>query len=192
MLIFRIFALFFLLINFAQAAVNINSASESELTALPGIGPSKAAAIIEYRTTNGPFSSINDLSNVTGIGAKTVDGLRAQATTGEEGGQGGGVVGGVVPTKSIPTGTAANLIDINSANLNSLQGFNGVGPATAQKIIDYRTTNGLFSSCDDLIKVKGIGDKTLEKIKPSCTVIVETKSAPESEKKTKKSKKKSK
>ena len=61
-------------------------------------------------------------------------------------------------------------VNVNTADANTLTKFNGVGPSTAQKIIDYRTANGDFASCDDLTKVKGIGPATLEKIKPDCTV----------------------
>jgi len=61
-------------------------------------------------------------------------------------------------------------VDINTADASALTALNGVGPATAKKIIDYRDANGPFASCDDLTKVKGIGKKTLEKIKPDCSV----------------------
>lgn len=50
--------------------VNINTASESELVSLDGIGPSKAENIIEYRETHGGFSSIEEIMNVKGIGKK--------------------------------------------------------------------------------------------------------------------------
>ncbi len=50
--------------------VNINTASESELVSLDGIGPSKAENIIEYRETHGGFSSIEEIMNVKGIGSK--------------------------------------------------------------------------------------------------------------------------
>lgn len=62
--------------------VNLNSADEKTLETLPGIGPSKAAAIVEYRKQNGGFKSVDDLSKVEGIGDKTLDALRDQVTVG--------------------------------------------------------------------------------------------------------------
>ncbi|SOC36354.1 helix-hairpin-helix domain-containing protein [Ureibacillus acetophenoni] len=56
--------------------VNINMANESELSTLPGIGPSKAQAIIAYRQEQGNFQTVEDLKNVTGIGDKTFEKLK--------------------------------------------------------------------------------------------------------------------
>lgn len=66
----------------ASAVVNINTATKDELVALPGIGPAKAQAILDYRKLNGPFKSVDDLKNVKGIGAKRLDKLRAELTVG--------------------------------------------------------------------------------------------------------------
>jgi competence protein ComEA len=57
------------------------------------------------------------------------------------------------------------LLDINIATLEELIALPGIGPSTAQKIIDYRTENGPFSTVDDLDKVSGIGPSTLDQIR---------------------------
>ena len=58
-----------------EARVNVNTASSEELQALPGIGPGRAEAIIEYRSTVGRFARGEDLLLVPGLGPKTVDSL---------------------------------------------------------------------------------------------------------------------
>ena len=59
-----------------KQTVNLNSATAGELETLPGVGPAKAEAIIEYRETNGPFNSIEDLKSISGIGDKTYEKLK--------------------------------------------------------------------------------------------------------------------
>ncbi|MBQ0834155.1 ComEA family DNA-binding protein [Marinobacter sp.] len=56
-----------------QPVININSADAVTLANLDGIGASKAEAIVAYREANGPFQAPKDLSNVKGIGARTVE-----------------------------------------------------------------------------------------------------------------------
>lgn len=66
---------------------------------------------------------------------------------------------------------AAGPVDINSADAASLaEAINGVGVVKAQAIIDYRNQNGPFASVDDLVKVRGIGPKTLEKNRAQLTI----------------------
>lgn len=65
---------------FALAALDLNTATEAELDALPGVGPSRAQAIIEYRRTHGDFASVDDLGKVKGIGDKTLAELKPLLT----------------------------------------------------------------------------------------------------------------
>lgn len=62
------------------------------------------------------------------------------------------------------------LININTADSETLQQLSGVGPATAEKIINYRNENGKFRSAEEIKNVSGIGDKTFEKFKDKITV----------------------
>ena len=64
----------------AGAKVNINTAAESDLEALPGIGPVLAQRIIDYRTQHGPFPTVDALDDVSGIGPATMSDLRALVT----------------------------------------------------------------------------------------------------------------
>ncbi len=64
----------------ACAAVNINTATQTELEAVRGLGPSKAKAIMEYREKRGNFRSVDELDNVKGFGKASIDKLRAELT----------------------------------------------------------------------------------------------------------------
>ena len=70
--------------------------------------------------------------------------------------------------RSAPSGRVR--ININTATSQELQTLRGIGPAMARRIIEYRQISGRFSTVDDLTNVKGIGEKTLEKLRDSITV----------------------
>ena len=67
-------------------------------------------------------------------------------------------------------GFAAGKIDVNTATAVELTEINGVGSVLAQRIVEYRQVNGKFKSLDELEKVKGVGEKKLEKMKPLLTL----------------------
>ena len=92
------------------------------------------------------------------LAASSGQGCEGQACTSAEGGLSG----------SDPEGQG--LVNINTANAVQLTQLPGVGPAIAQKIIDYRTANGPFTSVDDLTKVPGIGAAKLAQIKSHARV----------------------
>ena len=77
-----------------------------------------------------------------------------------EGGAGGGS----------PGGGGAGPVNVNTATLDQLESLPGIGPALGQRIIDYREQHGPFHTVDDLLNVSGIGDKTLEDLRPLVTV----------------------
>ena len=69
----------------AYRKLDINIASEEELVVLPGIGPKKARAIVDWRRSNGPFESVDQLTSVHGIGPRTLDGLKPYVCAGGKG-----------------------------------------------------------------------------------------------------------
>lgn len=71
---------FFACLNVGFAAVNINTATEEQLSSLPGIGPSYAKAIVDYRKSNGNFKTADELKNVKGIGDKKYAKLASQVS----------------------------------------------------------------------------------------------------------------
>ncbi len=65
----------------SPAKVNINTADQAALEALPGIGPELAQRILDYRQAHGPFAQIDDLLDVPGIGAGILEKIREEITT---------------------------------------------------------------------------------------------------------------
>lgn len=171
----------------ASAAVNLNTADASELESLPGIGASKAAAIIQYRTDHGPFTSVEDLDNVAGIGPATLASLRELVVVGAAGAGGtspagtslgntpapstgptdGGGAPSSLPAAPPPAGCPVN---INLADAAGLDALPGIGASKAAAILQYRQEHGNFSSCDDLDAVSGIGAATIDSLRTCCTV----------------------
>ena len=64
----------------ALAALDLNTATKDELVALPGIGPAKAQAILDYRSAHGQFKSVEELKDVKGIGAKRYEKIKSDLT----------------------------------------------------------------------------------------------------------------
>lgn len=91
----------------ALAVVNINTASQQELETLKGVGPAKAKAIVDFRTQNGPFKSVDDLDKVKGIGAGILNKIRSEIT-----------IGGAAPVstvKPVATGAAVKAVPASPA-----------------------------------------------------------------------------
>lgn len=151
--------------------IDINTAGEDVLEVLPGIGPSKAAGIVRYREQNGPFANAEALTNVPGIGPKTLQTLLPLIEVHYE----TAVVPAALPPRVVPAPRAAAsppppvaalapaLVNLNTATAEQLESLDGIGSALALRILQDRAKNGPFRSVDDLDRVSGIGPKTIAK-----------------------------
>ena len=74
------------------------------------------------------------------------------------------------PYPRSPASSDGSRININTATAKELQTLRGIGPTMAQRIVEYRQTSGRFATVEELTHVKGIGEKTLEKIRDSIAV----------------------
>jgi len=157
-------------------SIDINTASLEELDKIVGIGLTLAQKIIDNR----PYNSLDELKKVSGIGDEKLKDIINQGCAYVENSTTSTKTNSSVNSGSSGSGSLSsknqeclsNSIDINTASLEELDKIYGVGPATAQKIIDNRPYNSL----DDLIKVSGIGETTLQKIKDQgCAYVEESK-----------------
>jgi competence protein ComEA len=169
-----VFALALLIAPMAMAGVNVNTASQSQLESLPGIGPSKANAIIEYRVANGAFTSLSGLDAVPGIGPATLKKLSVHVVFD---GESVGVPAGSTATPNSKNSKAdtpkasgeTGRVNINNADQATLQSLPGIGPSKAAAIINEREANGPFEHCGQLTRVKGVGPSTAANIATRCS-----------------------
>ena len=75
----------------------------------------------------------------------------------------------VRPASAAATASKEAPVDVNSASEQQLMSVPGIGASLAKRIVDFRDKNGKFTSVDDLMKVQGIGEKSIEKLRPYLT-----------------------
>jgi len=80
----------------------------------------------------------------------------------------------VAAVPSLAAGTPSGVVNVNSASAAELERLPGVGPALAGRILEYRQKNGSFQKVEDLMLVRGIGEKSFERLKPYVAVSGET------------------
>ena len=139
--------------------ININNADIEDLIKLPGIGQVKAKAIIDYRVNVEEFKSLKQLTEVKGIGEKTLEKILPYLET---------IGDSTEIIASIESGSLKEVsgkININTASLSELISLPGIGEKKAQKIIEYREKIDGFKNTEDIMKVKGIGEGIYTKIK---------------------------
>ena len=85
---------------------------------------------------------------------------------------------GAQDTPRSATVAASTPLNLNSASVAQLEALPGIGRATAERIVEYRQKNGGFKKAEDLMNVRGIGEKNFLKLKPLVTVAAARASAP--------------
>ena len=138
-----------------EEKLDLNTATLEELEALPAIGPVRARAILQYREESGPFYTVEQVVEVEGIGEETLEEIRPYTR---------------VETEGLPSPRSARLLDLNTATQEELDALPGIGPVKAEAILQYREESGPFRTVEEIMEVKGIGEKTLEQLRPYVTV----------------------
>jgi competence protein ComEA len=132
-----------------------NRADVIDLDRLPGVGPSTANAIVSARSETA-FATVEDLLTVRGIGPATLAKLEPHLH----------ITAG--PSSAVRAGavTESALVDVNRAGRAGLEALPGIGPALAGRIVTDRQETGPYAHVDDLLRVRGIGPATLDRIRP--------------------------
>jgi competence protein ComEA len=162
--------------------LDLNRAGTAELAQLEGVGPKLAERIVAHRRQQGPFRTVGALRQVSGIGPKTF--ARIQPWVCVEAGDDTGeavkspgrreparqpVMAARRASSKKEAALAGALINVNEASAAELQRLPRIGPVLSQRIIEERN-RARFRSVDELRRVKGIGPKTLENLRPFVTV----------------------
>jgi competence protein ComEA len=156
------------------ATIDLNRAGETELANIPGLGPVRAGQIVEERRQRGPYRNVEDLRRVKGIGPATLERIRPFLTAGSY----TSPVPAPAPlvlASAPPAGGSTKKpppkgkIDVNRASEVELRSLPGIGPKLAARIVETRQKQP-FRSVDELRRVKGIGAKTLDKLRPHVAI----------------------
>lgn len=156
-------------------SLDLNQADRVQLLQLPGVGESVAEGIEAYRAEHHSFRSVDELRQVKGIGPKLLEKLRPCVYVESPASDGEDPPPARVEKEKKPTGVGkkappSERIDVNHATAAELRRLPGIGPTLSQRIIEKREEQP-FRSVDDLRRVRGIGAKTLERLRPHVSVI---------------------
>ena len=158
--------------------IDVNRASAEELRRLPGVGPSLAGALIEERNRE-PFRDAADLRRVAGVGEVTAGRLAPYLDFGAAAARPGlappalppGLTSAPPPTPGGPGPSSGagcpsdgSRIDLNRAGREALESLPGIGAVIAGRILEDRAANGAFPGVDALTRVRGIGERSLERL----------------------------
>jgi competence protein ComEA len=166
--------------DLTPAPIDLNAAQRSELEQIPGVGP-KLALAIDARRKDRPFTSVDELQDVKGVGPVTFDKMRPYLRVESPSPTAPADLDPPIlerkrpPAAPVRSPVSRKLqpgdppINVNTATAEELLQLPDVGPVTARAIIAARTERP-FRSTADLDRVKGIGAKRLAKLRPFVVV----------------------
>jgi len=135
--------------------LDLNSASTIHLTAIKGIGPSRAEAIVRYRAKNGAFTSVDELSRVPHVGdmpPQELEQVKQQLTI------------ATPDNRPSPSEQNTERVNVNRANAAELRQIPGIGQAHAEAIVRYRHEQGPIRDLNELDQLPHFRDQsTLER-----------------------------
>jgi len=149
--------------------LDVNQVDAVELARLPGVGPALSDRIVAFRDTRGWIRVVDELLEVPGIGATTLERLRPHLRVSPP-------PAGWTPPRQFPesgglgAGFDTSPMRLNEVGEAELERLPGIGPALAARIVQSRNTHGFFATVEDLTRVPGVGPALLERIRPLVAV----------------------
>jgi len=129
-----------------EGKININEASQAELSMLKGIGKITAHRIIEYRDRVGGFKSVSQLKEVKGVSKKMLENLMDHLTLFEK-------------------SNLKVLVDINRAPVRAFKALPGISKKIAISLVEYRDRNEGFDRLEDMLEVEGMNLAKYDELK---------------------------
>lgn len=164
-------------------SIELNQADQAQLAQLPGIGASLAQRIEAYRVAHNGFRDVDELRQVKGVGPSLLDRIRpyvyVESSDRDRADKPVAETTHSIPAKVVHETNPAVLskkqplterVDVNHASAAELRRLPGIGPTLSQRIIETRTLHP-FQSVEDLRRVRGIGAKTLERLRPHVVIV---------------------
>ena len=155
-------------------SLDLNQADHVQLLQLPGVGENMARRIEAYRVEHHGFRAVDELRQVEGIGPKMLEKVRPYVYVETPAGDEEDEPAPRVEKQKKPSAVSkkeplTEPIDVNRATAAELRRLPGIGPTLSQRIVETREQQP-FRSVEELRRVRGIGAKTLEKLRPFVTV----------------------
>lgn len=155
----------------ADDVLDLNAATAEAFEQLPGIGPSKARAIVKDRDEHGPFSSVEALDRVKGFGVATVSRLKPHLRVGAAPAPAApGTLPAAPDLDALDRESPEGKLNLNVATLDQLQQLDGILRANARIIVAWRQKRGPFRHICELAKVPGLPPRLLQTVQYFVTV----------------------